>query len=83
MRSRLIRIGNSRGVRIPKTVIEEVGLEGELELQVRGATVVISAPKSPRSGWAEAARRMHEAGEDRLLDKETPTRFDREEWRWR
>lgn len=83
MRSRLIRIGNSRGVRLPKPVIEEAGLEEEVELQVRGSAVVISSRRKPRSGWADAARRMHEAGDDRLLDKATPTRFDREEWRWR
>jgi len=83
MKARLIRIGNSRGVRLPKPVIEEAGLEEHVELQVRGGAVMISARRRPRAGWAEAARRMRELGEDRLLDKSTPTRLDEKEWRWR
>jgi len=82
MRARLIRIGNSRGVRLPKPVIEEAGLAEEVDLQVRSGAVVISSRRKPRAGWAEAARRMREAGEDRLLSRPTPTRFDDEEWRW-
>jgi len=83
MKARLVRIGNSRGVRLPKPVIEEAGLAEEVELQVRGGSVVISSRRTARAGWAEAARRMREAGHDRLLDKTTPTRFDEEAWRWR
>ena len=83
MKARLIRIGNSRGVRLPKPVIEEAGLEEHVELQVRGGAVVISSRRKPRTGWAEAARRMRGLGEDRLLDKATSTRFDAKEWRWR
>jgi antitoxin MazE len=83
MKSRLVRIGNSRGVRLPKPVIEEAGLAEDVELHVRGNTVVISSPRAARAGWAEAARRMREAEHDRLLDETTTTRFDEEGWRWR
>jgi len=83
MKSRLVRIGNSRGVRLPKPVIEEAGLAEEVELQVLGNTVVIRSRHTARAGWAEAARRMREAGHDRLLDRTTPTRFEEEAWRWR
>ena len=83
MKARLVRIGNSRGVRLPKPVIEEAGLAEDVELQVRGSTVVISSRRTARAGWAEAARRMRKAGHDRLLDKRTATRFDDEAWRWR
>ena len=82
MRARLIRIGNSRGVRLPKPLIEEAGLGDEVELRVRGGVVEIAPAARPRAGWAEAARRMREAGEGGLLDAPPPTRFDREEWRW-
>jgi antitoxin MazE len=83
MKARLVRIGNSRGVRIPKPVIEEAGLEEDVELQVLGNTVVIRSRATARAGWADAARRMREAGHDRLLDQATATRFDEGEWRWR
>jgi antitoxin MazE len=82
MKARLVRIGNSRGVRLPKPMIEQAGLTDEVELEVRGNTVLIIAQKSPRSGWAEAARKSHAEGSDRLLDPSTPTKFDETEWQW-
>jgi antitoxin MazE len=82
MKARLIRIGNSRGVRLPKPLIEEAGLQEEVEVQIRGNALVITSHNQPRAGWAEAARKMRERGHDRLLDG-TSTRFDHEEWRWR
>lgn len=83
MRARLIRIGNSRGVRLPKPVIEQAGLQEEIDVQVRGGAVVISSRKRPRAGWADAAREMRERGEDRLMDAPTRTAFDDAEWHWR
>jgi antitoxin MazE len=83
MKSRLIRIGNSRGVRLPKPLIEEAGLQEEVEVQIRGNALVITSHSQPRAGWAEAARQMRKRGHDRLLDGPTNTRFDDEEWRWR
>ncbi len=82
MKTRLVRIGNSRGVRLPKPLIEQAGLTDEVELKVRGNTVVIVARKAPRAGWAEAARRLRASDGDRLLDAPTPTRFDETEWQW-
>jgi len=82
MKTRLVQIGNSRGVRLPKPVIEEAGLDDEVELQVREGTVIIKPLKAPRSGWEEAARALREIGGDVLLDPPTPTRFDEEEWEW-
>jgi antitoxin MazE len=83
VKSRLIRIGNSRGVRLPKPLIEEAGLDEEVEVQVRGSAVVISSRAAARTGWADAARLMRERDDDRLLDAPTRTRFDDKEWRWR
>ena len=83
MKSRLIRIGNSRGLRLPKPLIEEAGLREEVEVRIRGHALVITSPGRPRAGWAEAARQMRERGHDRPLDPPTSTRFDDHEWRWR
>jgi len=77
-----VRIGNSRGVRLPKPLIEQARLTDEVELQLRGNTIVITARPAPRAGWAEAARRLHDQGGDKLLDPPTPTRFDETEWKW-
>jgi antitoxin MazE len=82
MKAQLIQIGNSRGLRLPKTVIEQAGLEEEVDLEVRGNTIVIAAVKRARAGWAQAASAMATAGGGGLLDPETPTRFDEDEWHW-
>jgi antitoxin MazE len=83
MKARLVRIGDSRGIRLPEAVIEQAGLTDEVELEVRGAMVVITAAKKrARAGWAEAARELRSRGADRLLDPATPTAFEETEWQW-
>jgi antitoxin MazE len=83
MKARLIRIGNSRGVRLPKPVIEEAGLTEDVDIRVKDGAVVITPAAKPRAGWADAARLAAERGDDRPLDTPTPTRFDGEEWEWK
>ena len=83
MKARLVQIGNSRGIRLPKTVLAEANLEDEVELKVEPGCIVIRSARRPRAGWAEAAQQMRKRGEDRLLDQPVSTRFDREEWKWR
>lgn len=82
MRSKIVRIGNSQGVRLPKLMIEQAGLAEEVELRVEAGQIVIAAPRKARAGWAEAAQRAHKAGHDRL-DVSGPTHFDQTEWEWR
>ena len=82
MKTRLVRIGNSRGVRLPKAIIAQAGLTEEVELGVRDGAVIIARTSSARSGWAEAASQMRRRNEDRLLNSPTPTRFDEKEWEW-
>ncbi len=83
MKTRIVRVGNSRGIRLPRVVLEEARLADEVELRAERGRIVISAATKPRAGWAEAARRMRARGEDQLLDPPVATRFDREEWEWR
>jgi antitoxin MazE len=82
VKTRLVRIGNSRGVRLPKPLIEQAGLTEEVDLQLRGNTIVIAARPAPRSGWAAAARKLHAQGGDQLLDPPALTHFDETEWEW-
>ena len=72
MKTRLVRMGNSRGVWLPKPLIEQAGLTDEVELEVRDNAIVILAQRRPRTGWAEAARALHAAGGDGLLDPHVP-----------
>ena len=83
MKARIVRVGNSRGIRIPKPLLDQAGLAEDVELHAEPGRIVIEAVRQPRAGWAEEARRMVERGDDGLLDAPTPTRFDDEEWEWR
>ncbi len=83
MKTRIVQIGNSRGIRLPKVLLEEAQLADEVELQAERGRIVIRAAGRPRAGWAAAARHMRERGEDQFLDPLTSTRFDEKEWKWR
>ena len=82
MKTRLVRIGNSRGIRIPKPLLEEAGLDDEVTLTVTEQGLVIESVGNPRADWASAAALCHERGEDGPLDEPTPTSFDETEWEW-
>lgn len=84
MKIRIIKIGNSQGIRIPKPILEQTGLKGEVNLEVQGSQVIIKPVKNPRQGWEEAFRIMAEHGDDQLLDEDLTGRtyWDKEEWQW-
>ncbi len=85
VKSRIVKMGNSKGVRIPKPILEQLALGEEVELSVRGDQLVIRAGKRPRSGWEDRFQRMAERGDDRLLDEEavSSTKWDQGEWEWK
>jgi len=81
-RARVVRIGNSRGIRIPKVWLDQLGLKDEVETAVRPDGLIIRRPPRSREGWAEAFQSMSLNGEDELLDRPTRTKWDSEEWEW-
>ena len=83
MKTRIVRIGNSQGVRLPRPLLETAGLGEDVVLRATPGRIVIEAARAPRAGWAAAAKVMHAAGEDVLLDAPSATHFDRQEWEWR
>ncbi|MCW5850496.1 MAG: AbrB/MazE/SpoVT family DNA-binding domain-containing protein [Anaerolineae bacterium] len=81
--TRIVKIGNSQGIRIPKWLLEQSGLGEKVILEVQGNQIVIRRAKHPREGWAEQAKMMAEQGEDELLLPEySLTTWDEEEWEW-
>lgn len=84
MRTRIVKIGNSRGIRIPEPLLEQAGLGGEVEMEVQDNQIVIRPVEHPRRGWEDAFRLMAEQGDDRLLDEDLTgrARWDEEEWEW-
>lgn len=85
MKASIVRIGNSQGIRIPKVVLEQTQLKGEVELEVRDRQIVIRAVTRPRQDWGRKFRIMAEKGDDKLLDGEAMglTSWDKEEWQWK
>ncbi len=81
MRSKIVRIGNSQGVRLPRFLIEQAGLEQDVELRAEAGQIVIAALRKARAGWAEAAQQARAAGDD-ALESSGPTRFEQTEWEW-
>jgi antitoxin MazE len=83
MRIELVRIGNSRGIRIPKPLIEQCGFGDTVELRVEQNRLIIAPDRSPRQGWKEAFAEAGSAAHDPLLLEVLPAnRFDAEEWTW-
>jgi len=83
LKAELVRIGNSRGIRIPKPFIEQCGLGETVELRVANDCLIISPERQPRQGWNDAFRASGRALEDELLlEIAEPSEFDRKEWRW-
>jgi antitoxin MazE len=83
MKAGLIRIGNSRGIRIPKLLIEQAELGETVELRVEGASLIITPDRKPREGWEAAFLAAGDSAKDELLlEMAGANRFDTEEWKW-
>ncbi len=84
MRTRIVKIGNSQGVRIPKALLEESGLSGDVDIVVRGQSLVIAPARGVRAGWADAFREMAGCGDDAPIDGDEVTTqdVDEESWEW-
>jgi antitoxin MazE len=83
MKVELVRIGNSRGIRIPKPILEQCGFRETVELSVEKHRLVISPEHRPRQGWEEAFRAAGMSGRDELLLDTLPANeFDRKDWQW-
>ena len=81
-RTRIVRIGNSRGVRIPKVWLDQLDFAEEVELSVHADRLIIRSARRARQGWDEQFRAMHEAGEDRVVDQFPASAWDSQEWEW-
>ena len=82
-RTRIVQIGNSKGIRVPKMLLEHAQLPDEVELQAEHGRLIVRAAHGARSGWAEAAKAMRARGDDQLLDAPSSSKFDETEWQWR
>ena len=84
MRARVIKIGNSQGLRIPKPILEQTGIMDDVEIEVVKNQIIIRPIKNAREGWENAFKVMSEKGDDRLIieDENMLHSWDEEEWQW-
>ena len=82
VRSKIIKIGNSHGIRIPQALLEQVGLTGNVEMTVEGNKLIINPLRLPRQNWGTQFAAMAEHGDDRLLDQTFATQWEEDEWTW-
>lgn len=83
MKAKIVSIGNSKGIRIPKMLLKQFNIHDQVELETEEEGIVIKPAKSkPREGWDNAFKLMHEKLEDALLIDEK-TNFDTEGWEWK
>jgi antitoxin MazE len=83
VKGRIIKVGNSQGIRIPKLLLEQSGISENVEIEVRDNQIVITAASHARNGWAEAFAQMSSnEDEDISLDDSIWTLWDEDEWEW-
>lgn len=82
MKAQIIQIGNSQGIRIPKMMLEETRLAGEVELEVHPEGLLIRSVQKPRGNWDAAFKALAETEDDQVLDASPATRFEAKEWQW-
>ncbi len=83
IKTRIIKIGNSQGVRIPRLLLDQTNLSGNVYLEVEQNQIIIRPIRTIREGWDEQFKLMAQMGDDNLLDDETETSScDDGEWEW-
>jgi antitoxin MazE len=83
MKARVIKIGNSKGIRLPKAILEQVGLGEEVVLEASRGALVIRPASKPRATWGASFQEMAKHGDDRLLDIEISGSSWDKEWEWK
>lgn len=84
VKTRIVKIGNSQGIRIPKLLLEQADFGEEVELELQEDLLVVRPAQRPRHDWEGAFKAMAERGDDYLLDGKSapPTEWDEEGWEW-
>ena len=82
MKASIIQIGNSQGLRIPKPILKQCGLSGEVELEVHDNELVIKPTTQSRKDWEKAFKTMAQTGDDQLIEF-PESQWVEEEWEWK
>lgn len=85
MKIKIIKIGNSRGIRLPKVILHQIGIDDEVDLEVDRDRIILKPVRQRRKGWYEAFREMALKSDDQLLDGDSAifqSSWDNDEWTW-
>ncbi len=82
MKTQIIQIGNSQGIRIPKVLLEETKMSGEVDLEVCEEGILIRNVQKPRGNWDSIFKSLAENDNDEVPDTASPTKFEKKEWQW-
>ena len=85
MKTKIIKIGNSRGIRLPKVILHQIGINDEVDIEVDRDRIIIKPIRPRRNGWREAFRKMTVNSDDQLLDGDesiSQSSWDEDEWTW-
>lgn len=82
MKAQIIQIGNSQGIRIPKMMLEELKLSGEVELEVHEDGILIKNAQKPRADWDSIFKSLGDSDDDQPAESAVATEFEKKEWRW-
>ena len=85
MKAKVIKIGNSKGIRIPKPYIDQAGLKDEVKLEIIDNKIIIHPVSNIREGWESEFKKMAEMRDDKLIDEKylkNQSNWDNEEWEW-
>ena len=82
IRTRIIQIGNSRGIRLAKPILEQAGIEDEVELKVEDGQITILSITRPRQDWEERILTSGAAGDEGLLLPDVESERDKKNWVW-
>jgi antitoxin MazE len=82
IRTRIIKIGNSQGIRIPKLLLEQAGIDQEVEIDIQDRCIILRAVSQSRQGWEQAFATMAAQQDDVLIDEITTSEWDNLEWEW-
>lgn len=76
----VINIGNSKGIRLSKTILEKYSITDKIELIMEKGYIILKPKTEPRKGWDKAFKKMHENGDDQLLMDDVFEDENFEEW---
>ncbi len=80
MEASIIKIGNSKGLRLSKTILEKYNIKDKVELILEKGQIILKPVSSPRSNWEAAFKKMSESGDDRSLMNDVFEDENLEEW---